>query len=358
MKKSILSLFVATMTLTSLAQIRNSDVYEIVPQANKSIARTIIDIPNIAGFHTLKCDFHIHSILSDGSVLPSFRVDEAWADGLDAIAMTEHLTYLPNEKWVIGDRNEAYKQAKQRADEIGFIVIAGAEITRNKPFGHANALFITDANPLVHEDPIVSVNEALKQNAFIMWNHPGWPDDKSTLYEVHEKLIKENKIHGIEVVNEFEYYPKSLNWCRDMNLAFISNSDIHTTTHQVYGDMLRPITLVFAKDRSVDGIKEAMFARRSVALFDNQLMGKKDHLTQLIKACLETKIVGQKGEEYRAEVTNNSSIAFTIIVDGNKVIIPAKKAVSVTVNENSYVTFANCWTGDGENITLPVTSFQ
>jgi hypothetical protein len=26
-----------------------------------------------------------------------------------------------------------------------------------------------------------------------MWNHPGWPDNKSTRYEVHERLIMKKK---------------------------------------------------------------------------------------------------------------------------------------------------------------------
>ena len=38
----------------------------------------------------LACDFHTHTV-SDGSVWPDIRVQEALKDQLDAIAMTEHL---------------------------------------------------------------------------------------------------------------------------------------------------------------------------------------------------------------------------------------------------------------------------
>ena len=43
-------------------------------------------------------DLHTHSVYSDGSVLPKFRVVEAWQDGLDIIAVTEHIEYRPAEK--------------------------------------------------------------------------------------------------------------------------------------------------------------------------------------------------------------------------------------------------------------------
>lgn len=79
-----------------------------------------------------------------------------------------------------------------------------------------------------------AVNEAYRQGAFIMWNHPGWPDDRCTMYDVHEQLIKEGKIHGVEVFNSAEYYPKAIDWCRDLKLAFLANSDIHSTTGDSY----------------------------------------------------------------------------------------------------------------------------
>ena len=37
----------------------------------------------------------MHSVFSDGSVWPDIRVEEAKKDGLDVIAITEHLEYQP-----------------------------------------------------------------------------------------------------------------------------------------------------------------------------------------------------------------------------------------------------------------------
>ena len=52
-------------------------------------------IPDLTDYKTLKCDFHIHTVFSDGDVWPTVRLAEAWEEGLDAIAITDHLEYNP-----------------------------------------------------------------------------------------------------------------------------------------------------------------------------------------------------------------------------------------------------------------------
>jgi hypothetical protein len=55
-----------------------------------------INFPDILGYKTLKCDFHLHTVFSDGQVWPTTRVDEAVREGLDAIAITDHIEYQPH----------------------------------------------------------------------------------------------------------------------------------------------------------------------------------------------------------------------------------------------------------------------
>mgnify|MGYP003592633073 FL=1 len=182
----------AFFSLKVNAQIQNAEVYEF-PGMNQQNCRQLINIPDIRGYQTLKCDFHIHTVFSDGLEWPSMRVNEAWNDGLDAIAITDHIEYRPNKDIVVSDFNKSYEIAKKAGDGIGMIVVQGTEITRKKPFGHMNALFITDANKIDVPNELDAVDQAVKQGAFILWNHPGWPNDTSTLYPVHEKLISEKK---------------------------------------------------------------------------------------------------------------------------------------------------------------------
>jgi len=39
-----------------------------------------LKFPDVPGFKTLKCDFHQHTVFSDGSVWPDIRVMEALMD--------------------------------------------------------------------------------------------------------------------------------------------------------------------------------------------------------------------------------------------------------------------------------------
>lgn len=50
-----------------------------------------IVIPNVEGYKTLKGDFHIHTVFSDATVWPVTRVHEAIWEGLDVIAITDHI---------------------------------------------------------------------------------------------------------------------------------------------------------------------------------------------------------------------------------------------------------------------------
>lgn len=350
-------LFLMLCSVLSLnAQLRNNDVYEIA-EMNQSHVRNEIHIPDVNGFKTLKCDFHIHTVFSDGKVWPDIRVAEAWQEGLDAIAITDHIEYRPNKEILKGDLNESYKIAKNAGDAIGFMVIQGTEITRSKPLGHLNALFISDAMSMVAEDPLMSIEEALRQGAFIMWNHPGWPDDKSTLYLVHEELIKAGKIHGVEVFNYMEYYPVTFDWSKNNNLAFMANTDIHGLINTDYGagNKIRPMTLVLAKDRSVESIKEALFSKRSIAYFHGELAGKPEHLKGLLKASLKIRIINDK----QAAVTNISDITYRATADNNLYIFPAQKTILIAIPAPETVfTVENCHIGSKEKLTVTVSDFD
>ena len=330
------------------AQIRNQDVYEVT-EMDWTKVRTEIAIPGFGGYQTLKCEFHIHTIFSDGKVWPDIRVHEAWSMGLDAIAITDHIEYRPNKDILKGDLNESFNIAKNAGDAINFIVIRGTEITRDKPLGHLNALFLNDVMPLEKEDPLASIDEAKKQGAFIMWNHPGWPDDKSTLYPVHEQLIKDGKIDGVEVFNYMEYYPVAFDWCRKYNLTFMANSDMHNTITSDYGPNLRPMTLVFAAEKSEKGIKDALFTKRTAAFFYGQLAGDPVYLLPLLKECLKVINVTKN----MVEVSNVSDIPFRMVGDDGKLyLFPARKTVLIEKSDEKTLTVTNCHTGLDEHLKI------
>jgi hypothetical protein len=85
--------------------------------------RIDLRIPDIAGFKTLKCDFHMHTVFSDGLVWPHIRVQEAWQEGLDAISITDHIEYQPFAKDIPTNHNRAHELAQEPAAKANILLI-------------------------------------------------------------------------------------------------------------------------------------------------------------------------------------------------------------------------------------------
>ncbi len=283
----------------------------------------VFHFPNVAGYLTLKCDFHQHTIFSDGTVYPDIRVQEAAKDSLDAISLTEHLEYQPHKADIPHpDRNRSYDLAQMLSKSANLLVVKGAEITRSMPPGHTNAIFIEDANKLLIKDSIEVFREANRQGAFVFWNHPNWTsqrkDGVARLTDVHKKYLAEKLLHGIEVVNEHTYSDEALQIALDNNLTIMGTSDIHGLIDwefKVPEGGHRPITLVFAKERTEGSIKEALFDRRTVVWFNNTLIGREKQLIPLVKAAIVVEKASYIGSSSIAEVTfkNNSDAEFILL---------------------------------------------
>jgi len=283
--------------------------------------RRVIRIPDIPGFQTLKGDFHTHTIFSDGNIWPVTRVDEAWRDGLDVLAIADHVEYLPHKESVPVDLNAAWKIAGPRAEEKNIILVHGAEITRDMPPGHLNALFIEDASLLALPDPLAVVEAAVKQGAFIQYNHPGWrhqePDGIPKLYPIHLDLVARGWLHGIEYFNTYEGYPLVLDMCRDHRLAVMGNTDVHDVVSEVYAAPAhshRTMTLVFAGERTAASVREALFAGRTAAWCDDQLAGFEEFVAPIFAAAVKVgRPYHSNDKQIWFEVTNVSDIPFFLV---------------------------------------------
>ena len=281
-----------------------------------SAQRRILNVPELPGYVTMKCDFHSHTVFSDGLVWPTVRIGEAWRDGLDAISITDHLEYQPRKQYIPSDHNAAWKIAKSTADQYNIILVHGAEITRSMPPGHLNALFITDADSLNRPDFLKAVEAAVSQGAFIQWNHPGWknqePDGIPKFYPIHTELIAKGWLHGIEYGNEHECYPLVMDMCRDNKLAVMGNSDIHGTISEEFTAAEythRPMTLVFAKERTPESLKEAMFAGRTAVWQGNNLTAFEEYAAPLFRSVVTAGVpFRDDGKSIWFELTNSSDL--------------------------------------------------
>lgn len=308
-----------------------------------------IQFPDVPGFQTLTCDFHQHTVFSDGSVWPDIRVEEALKDGLDAVSMTDHIEYQPHKDDIPHpDRNRSYEVARDHAKNHDLLVIRGSEITRSMPPGHANAIFIEDANKLMDEDARSVFEEANRQGAFVFWNHPNWisqaSDGIARLTEMHVQLIKDDLLHGIEVVNDLTYSDEALQIALDNDLTIMGTSDIHGLVdwqYKVPEGGHRPITLVFAEDKTPESIREALFAGRTVAYFDDLLVGKEEHLLPLLMASLslESATYVRESSVCAVEIKNQSDAMMTLQnrseynlhAHGDVFRIPAHETITIEV---------------------------
>lgn len=281
-----------------------------------------IDFPDVPGYLSLTCDFHIHSVFSDGDVWPNVRVQESQRDGLDCMAVTEHLEYLPHKADIpFPDRNRAYELATRTAGNSGLIVIHGSEITRSLPFGHANTIFIQDSNALVLDEAEAAYAEAQRQGGFTFMNHPNWTaqrkDGIARLEEMNISLIEKGQIQGIEVVNDLTYSDEALEIALKYNLAIIGTSDIHNLIDwqfDVPSGGHRPVTIVFAKEKTEASIKEALLARRTVAWYNDTLIGREEHVMPLVKSSLTVSEAAYTGDTsvLKMMVTNSSETEYTL----------------------------------------------
>lgn len=275
--------------------------------------RQDIRIPDVVGYKTLKCDFHMHTVFSDGLVWPTVRVDEAWREGLDAISITDHIEYQPHKDDVPTNHNRPYDIALPRANERGILLVKGAEITRETPPGHFNALFLEDITPLDTNDLLDAMAAADKQGAFIWWNHPGWKPEHKGWLDIHTTLYEKKYMRGIEVVNGYDYDSEVHQWAMEKDLVLLGNTDIHAPCplEKTTPEKHRPMTLVFARDKSIPALKDAMIAGRTAVWLENQIIGRRDLLDALFQAAVRIRDLEYEGEKtVRFSVTNDSDLSF------------------------------------------------
>ena len=244
--------------------------------------RQEIQFPDILGYKTLKCDLHMHTMFSDGTVWPTVRVDEAWIEGLDAISITDHIDIKAWEvtvrapDWrgleIASGEDAAYDIAQHHLLDTGkgVLLVKGAELTRSTPPGHFNMLFLEDLNALEAKpevyDPLVRKSEestrripedfkeifrkVQRQKGYVFWNHPGWQGkEKGKWGPEQDWLLERGLLHGIEICNQGTYFPEAFQYAVDKNLAVLGNSDVHAPIQMnadVVADGHRVMTLVFA----------------------------------------------------------------------------------------------------------------
>jgi len=340
---------------------------------------TIPDVaaPNGAGsngkaYKVFKGDFHMHTLFSDGDVMPRDRVREARLNGLDVISITDHIEHRP----FIGsgilrlaanndDHNAAYNMAKPEADRNNITLIRGTEITKwTMPPGHFNAIFIEDANAIaaVVDDWKKMLEVATDQGGFVFWNHPGWVAPTSgglergvpmSFTDEHEDVRQKGHLHGIEIFNDTSHYPIVSDWCNELDLGLVAVSDAHQPELQMYGlqNLRRPITLVLAEDRTEEAIREAFFAHRTIGWVADMILGRPEWVQKLFVACVEQTEWLLGGSPRRMTLKNKSDIPMKLKVGGTDYELGPQGEVEVGFRADDTWEVSNWFVGTYKPLT-------
>jgi len=274
--------------------------------------RKEISIPNIPGYQTLKCDFQMHSIFSDGEVWPTVRVQEAWREGLDVIAITDPIGYRPHNQDVKGDNNRSYEIARPLAEQTGIILIRGAEIYRQMPPGNLSLLFIKNANLLDRENWWESCKEAKDQGALLFWSNPE-EQISSSWFPEQIRLLDEGILKGVEVYKYDRYFPMAEKMANQRNLTIFAGSDMKGPSVLEFPEGHRPVTLVFVAEKSESAVKEALLKQRTAIYFGDTIIGNEKFIVPVFKNSIEiinnkTKLQDQGIKQIR--IHNKSDIPF------------------------------------------------
>ena len=322
--------FVAICASTAYAQ-------KPIPQAvslkkQKEATRTEIILPQVQGYNCYKGDFHVHTTYSDGRMNPAARIVEAWMDGLDIVAITDHhekhkgvknmLNVISMKDSTVIDykkakvsHNKIHEEAVEQIEKSGWpmLLVKGAEVTRDsQTVGHLNCLFLTDIDAIFDKDPAEALRKAKAQGGIVIHNHPAWRRGTCDKTEFHQLVYGEGLVDGVEVVNGGTLYPPIVRRCLEEKLALFANTDEHNITEYRFGTQgdYRTMTLILAKELTEEAVKDAILNQRTIAFARGFLIGQEMWLKDFLNAAIDCRITKDDGEKRTFLVRNNSSVTF------------------------------------------------
>lgn len=310
------------------------------------------DFPRVGPYEVITGDFHMHTVHSDGRLITRERVEESYALGYDAIAITDH------------GNSKAYRVARYVGGSLGTIVLCGFE-TGVANQEHMNVLGVsashTPRNP--HRwaekpgDDNVFYQDEMRRIAadggIIIYNHP-----HKGFREPVKSGIDQGLLIGIEVKNDVvgkgwntveshgtHCYPDAFDWALEHNLALFANTDVHGRRSD------RPATtLLWVREKTPEGVMDAFRGRRTAAWFDGMIWGREALLAELIGT---TVVATSSGTGTR--LANQGPVPLKGSLGGGKTFeLPAYGEASVDAAAPLDVTWTNVWISRTANLKTRV----
>lgn len=337
-------------------------------------------------YSVLRGDFHMHTPHSDGKLTPAERVHEAWEYGYDVIAITDHRNF------------EAYAEALPVAKEYGLILIRGME-TGLEGMEHLVTLdFAADYEPrdphswadAEGQDRVYYRKQWKKltdAGGFVLYAHPhiGLNGDGVWVAETGETLdpplrhklrepirwaLAQGLLHGIEVRNHTTdhgwgavkdrgtmWYPMALDWAEEYDLTVFANSDVHPArAAAANAHEPQSATLLLVRDRSPEGVMEALRSGRTVAHFTGLLCGRKETVATLVRGLTRVDFQNTADKGSRLRIENLGPVAMTAklgVMDQKPVTVAPHQTVQVDLSDapdELAITWTNALIGSAKSL--------
>jgi len=247
-------------------------------------------------YEVLRGDFHMHTVYSDGSLSPADRVMEAWQYGFDVIAITDHRNF------------NAYEHALPTAEALDIVLLRGMETGLNGK-EHVVALdFSADYEP---RNPHQWAEVPGQATVFYQeqWTRLASAGGYAIYAHPHVGL-RETMLWGES--HGTYWYPFAFDWAIEHNLTIFANSDVHGARSSVD----QTVTLVLARDRSRQGVMEALGGRRTVAYFNNMLCGHQWVLELLMASLVDVRLAQIEGGRTFLCLQNYGPVELTAQITG------------------------------------------
>lgn len=312
------------------------------------------DFPRVGEYEVITGDFHMHTLRSDGKLSIQERLDEAVNRGYDVVSVTDHWTM------------NGYRMAKDIGGKLGLVVLCGYEnvvFDTKEGKEHMNVIGLSDIfkagnQPTWCEVPVAGrvlyrdgMSEVAADGGIIIYNHPHvgyreptiWGIEKGYLIGIEVANDQSGKKWGTTEFNGVWCYPDAFDFALEHNLTMFADTDSHG---QRKGNPAR--TLLLVKDRTPEGVMDALRGRRTAAWFGGMLWGREALLSELIGASVTAGAEGKK-----TVFENRSPIALKGIVNETSFELPAYGSAAVDVKRTKpiSVTWTNVWTSSKTNLT-------
>ena len=367
MKKTIISLCLIVSLGIANAQTKSYKFTEKL--YNGAPSRVDIILPQVDGLNCYTADLHAHTIYSDGDLTPEERVKEAWCDGLDILAITDHIEsrrqernllkflkgYSPDkkgfepinvrvsrgvhadERGIVSDLNFSTDLARETVKNYPELtIIKGVELSREPVHkGHFCALFTKDNNAIYSRDDEQAIRNARAQGALITHNHPGWERTSSDLTEFQKKIYDAGLVDGVEITNGSSFYPDIVRRCVERKLYMVSATDIHAATSNVYGKhkFYRDMTLIFAKDKSEKSLRKALLSQKTLGYCGGNIIGEESLLAKFFQASVTAQYIAPVKKGVKITLANHTSFDYTLEYNGLEMVLPAFQTITTTIND-------------------------